>query len=61
MEYLQEDMSKEVFTIAMVNDLFHSILSKKVNKILSIEPFDQEVYSNEQLRDNLKLIEMVAI
>lgn len=61
MEYLQEDMSKEVFTIAMVDDLFHSILSKKVNKMLSIEPFDQEVYSNEQLRDNLKLIEMVAI
>lgn len=61
MEYLQEDMSKEVFTIAMVDDLFHSILSKKVNKMLSIEPFDQEVYSNEQLRDNLKLIEMVTI
>lgn len=61
MEYLKEDISTEVFTIEMVDDLFHSILSKKVNKMLSIEPFDKEVYSNEQLRDNLKLIEMVTI
>lgn len=61
MEYLQDDVSAELFNETMVEDLFHSILTKRVNKMLSIDHIDNEIYSYEDLTDNLKVIEMVAI
>jgi hypothetical protein len=61
MEYLQDDVSAEVFNETMVEELFHSILTKRVNRLLSIDHVDNETYSYENLKDNLKVIEMVAI
>lgn len=61
MEYLQDAETAESFDKTMVEDLFHSILTKRVSKILSNDQVDNEIYSYEELKDNLKVIEMVAI
>jgi len=61
MEYLKDDETAESFDKTMVEELFHSILTKRVNRLLSIDHVDNETYSYEDLKDNLKVIEMVAI
>jgi hypothetical protein len=61
MEYLKDDESAEAFDETMVEALFHSILTKRVTKLLSIDHVDNEIYSYEELKDSLKIFEMVLI
>lgn len=61
MEYLKDDETAEAFDETMVEDVFNSILTKRVAKILSIDYVDNEIYSYEELKDSFKLLEMVAI
>lgn len=61
MEYLQDDETAEAFDKTMVEDLFHSILTKRIAKLLSIDHVNNEIYSYEELKDSLKVFEMVLI
>jgi len=61
MEYLKDDETAEAFDETMVEDVFNSILTKRVAKILSIDYVDNEIYSYEELKDSFKLLEMVDI
>lgn len=61
MEYLKDDETAEAFDKTMVEALFHSILTKRLAKLLSIDHVDNEIYSYEELKDSLKIFEMVLI
>lgn len=61
MEYLKDDETAEAFDETMVEDVFHSILTKRVTNRLSIDHVDNEIYSYEELKDSFKLLEMVSI